>query len=72
MTRIDLDDVPPRLAKLLSDLRAGDHLVLVQDGALVSRLLIAAVEAESMPETSGETDMEEVLEHFKAMIEEEF
>jgi hypothetical protein len=72
MTRIDLDDLPPRLARLLADLGAGDELLLVQGGALVSRLRIAGAEAEATPETAGETDMAEVLEHFKAMIEEEF
>jgi antitoxin (DNA-binding transcriptional repressor) of toxin-antitoxin stability system len=72
MTRIDLDDLPPRLARLLSDLKAGDELLLVQGGALVSRLTIAGVEDGATPDPAGETDMAEVLEHFKAMIEEEF
>ncbi|HEX4742680.1 MAG TPA: hypothetical protein VH353_15235 [Caulobacteraceae bacterium] len=72
MTQIDLDDLPPKLAKALASLAAGDELLLVQDGAVVSRLNIAevsAVPAESPPE---EADMGEVLEHFRTMIEEEF
>ena len=72
MTRIDLDDLPPKVAKALSALTAGDELLLVQNGAVVSRLSIgeaAAPAAESPPE---EADMGEVLEHFRTMIEEEF
>ncbi len=72
MTRIDLDDLPPRLAKLLGDLKAGDELVLVQGGGVVTRLRIAAAESETPAEPPPDADMEEVLEHFKAMIEEEF
>ena len=77
MTRIDLDDLPPRLARLFAGLREGDELVLVQGGAVVSRLSLAAVEAAvsvhgAEPEVDAEAHMEEVLEHFKMMIEDEF
>jgi len=72
MTRIDLDDLPPRLAKLLTDLRGGDDLMLVQGGGVVIRLRIAETEAGGSSEPAADADMEEVLEHFKTMIEEEF
>jgi hypothetical protein len=74
MIRIDLDDLPPRVAKLLADLAAGDELLLVREGAVVSRLAIGGVET-SAPQPSAqapEADMQEVLEHFRTMIEEEF
>jgi len=32
MKRIDLDDLPPRLAQLLSGVEAGEEVVLVRDG----------------------------------------
>lgn len=77
MIRLDLDDLPPRLARVLAGLREGDELVLVQDGAVVSRLSLAAVEAAAPApgaeeEIDAEAHMEEVLEHFKMMIEDEF
>jgi antitoxin (DNA-binding transcriptional repressor) of toxin-antitoxin stability system len=72
MTRIDLDDLPPRLARLLTDLKAGDELVLVQGGGVVQRLSIADATREASAEPPAEADMQEVLEHFRTMIEEEF
>ncbi len=72
MKTLDLDDTPPRLAKLLTGLTAGDELVLVQGGAVVARLSIAAAAAEQADAPTADADMEEVLEHFKTMIEEEF
>jgi hypothetical protein len=72
MTRIDLDDLPPKLAKALSALAAGDELLLVQEGAVVSRLSIAEATTASPETPPEEADMGEVLEHFRTMIEEEF
>jgi antitoxin (DNA-binding transcriptional repressor) of toxin-antitoxin stability system len=72
MTRIDLDDLPPKLAKTLAALAAGDELLLVQDGAVVSRLAIAEASAPTSEAPPEEADMGEVLEHFRTMIEEEF
>jgi hypothetical protein len=72
MTRIDLDDLPPKVAKALAALAAGDELLLVQDGAVISRLSIGEASTPA-PETPPEdADMGEVLEHFRTMIEEEF
>jgi hypothetical protein len=74
--RLDLDDLPPRIARLLADLQEGEELLLVQGGGVVSRLTIAGAEptapAAQEDEVDAEAHMEEVLEHFKMMIEDEF
>jgi antitoxin (DNA-binding transcriptional repressor) of toxin-antitoxin stability system len=75
MKRIDLDDLPPRLAKALTDLEAGEELLLVQGGEIVARLLAAgsrpraAEPIEDLPEAER---MKEVMEQFNAMIHDEF
>jgi hypothetical protein len=74
--RLDLDDLPPRIARQLNDLRDGDELLLVQGGGVVARLAIAALHAPAIAvaeeDVDAEAHMEEVLEHFKMMIEDEF
>lgn len=35
MARLDLDDLPPRVAALLSAITDGEELLLVQHGAVV-------------------------------------
>jgi antitoxin (DNA-binding transcriptional repressor) of toxin-antitoxin stability system len=73
MKQIDLDDLPPRVARLLSQLEAGEELALVQGGALVARLSVAAAPAaDPAADLPPEEAMAEVMEHFKSMIEEEF
>jgi hypothetical protein len=74
MTRIDLDDLPPRVAKQLAGLDAGDELVLVQNGGLVARLavVIRAAVADPLADLPPEERMAEVMDHFKSIIEEEF
>ena len=74
MNQIDLDDLPPRLARVLSALTAGQELAVVQGGALVARLkVVEAPEVrELLPDLPPDEAMEEVFEHFKSMIEEEF
>lgn len=79
MARLDLDDLPPRVAALLTDLPAGEEILLVQHGAVVGRLTANAPpepeETEPDPlKTEGEPDqkMREVFENFRASIEDEF
>jgi antitoxin (DNA-binding transcriptional repressor) of toxin-antitoxin stability system len=74
MTRIDLDDLPPRVAKTLATLASGEELLLVQGGALVARLTVAAAAPPPDPlaELPPEEAMVEVMEQFKAMIDDEF
>jgi hypothetical protein len=74
MKQIDLDDLPPRIAQLLVGLTTDEDLVLVQGGGLVARLRVTGPPVASDPLAGlppGEA-MEEVLDHFKSMIEEEF
>jgi antitoxin (DNA-binding transcriptional repressor) of toxin-antitoxin stability system len=75
MKQIDLDDLPPRVAQTLRGLEAGEDLVLIQGGALVARLTVAAAAspvADPLSDLPPEEAMAEVMEHFKTMIEEEF
>ncbi len=74
MKRLDLDDLPPKLAQLLVGLEAGEELLLVRDGAVAGRLAgggpvagPAADAAEPTPERAAE-----VFELFRSSIEDEF
>lgn len=74
MKQIDLDDLPPRLAQILTSLLADEEIAIVQGGGMVARLRVAAPAPIPDP-LSGlppNEAMEEVLDHFKSMIEEEF
>ena len=77
MKQIDLDDLPPRIAKELASLEQGEELVLAQNGAVVARLTVAEpaeppLPAEPLEELSPEEQVTEVLEQFSAMINDEF
>jgi antitoxin (DNA-binding transcriptional repressor) of toxin-antitoxin stability system len=73
-SQIDLDDLPPRIAKALEQLAAGDELLLVRGGLLVSRLTTAkpATTSEAAEPPPPADDMEEILDQFNAMIHDEF
>jgi antitoxin (DNA-binding transcriptional repressor) of toxin-antitoxin stability system len=71
MTLIDLDDLPPRIASLLAALGSGEELILVQGGAVVARLHRTAEQSPAAPDDAILTQ-EEVLDHFNAMIHDEF
>lgn len=74
MARLDLDDLPPKVAAMLAGLSEGEELVLVQHGAVVARLTAGG--AEPPPEDSEpvapEQHAAEVFENFRAAIEDEF
>ena len=77
MKRIDLDDLPPRIAQTLAALGEGEELVLVQGGAVVARLVVKdsappAQPGELLSDLSPEEQVTEVLEQFSAMINDEF
>jgi antitoxin (DNA-binding transcriptional repressor) of toxin-antitoxin stability system len=77
MKQIDLDDLPPRIAQTLASLADGEELVLAQGGAVVARLVVAEPAAPPAPDQlpgdlSPEEQVSEVLEHFSAMINDEF
>jgi hypothetical protein len=74
MAHLDLDDLPPKVAALLSDLGDGEELLLVQHGAVVGRLTasVASAPVAPEPETPPEQQMREVFETFRSAIEDEF
>lgn len=74
MARLDLDDLPPRVAALLTDLPAGEEILLVQHGAVVGRLTANAPPEpeETEPDIEPDQKMREVFENFRASIEDEF
>ena len=74
MARLDLDDLPPKIAAQLAGLGEGEELLLVQHGAVVARLAVAAVEpaVASEPDAPPEQQMREVFENFRSAIEDEF
>ena len=73
MKRLDLDDLPPKIAALLSELSPGEELVLVRAGAVVGRLSGAEAVAESKTEAEPiEVAPGEIFELFRASIEDEF
>ena len=70
MTTIDLDDLPPKLARALEALTDGDEIVCVRGGLTIIRLTAGA--APATPSAPSDTDMAEVMEQFGHMIEDEF
>jgi antitoxin (DNA-binding transcriptional repressor) of toxin-antitoxin stability system len=74
MKRLDLDDLPPKIAALLSGLEAGEELVVVQNGAVVARLTATSAPLAALPEPDRppEERIKEVFEDFRSAIEEEF
>ena len=76
MTRIDLDDLPPKLAVLLSGVAAGEEVLLVRNGAVVGRLTGGAAETPdaTRPEAElpPEENAKEIFEQFRSMMEDEF
>lgn len=73
MKRIDLDDLPPKLAQLLTGLEEGEELLLVQNGAVAARLLGASA-AQPAPEAEEPTNERaaEIFEQFRSAMEDEF
>jgi len=73
MARLDLDDLPPKIAALLTGLAQGEELTLVQHGAVVTRLTATAAPA-AAPVALVEPDQNarEVFENFRSAIEDEF
>ena len=76
MKRIDLDDLPPKLAALLSAAEPGEEILLVRNGAVVGRLTGGAPEASGAPPAEPDQPPEEtareVFEQFRAAVEDEF
>ncbi|WP_374573137.1 hypothetical protein [Phenylobacterium sp.] len=73
MTRIDLDDLPPRVAQQLAGVAAGEEVLLVRGGVVEARLVGAETPAAPAEEAEGDVErMGEVMEHFRSMIEDDF
>jgi hypothetical protein len=73
MARIDLDDLPPRIAQILQQLSADEELLLVRGASVVARMRVdEASTAAEPPELPPEEGMREILEQFNAMIHDEF
>jgi antitoxin (DNA-binding transcriptional repressor) of toxin-antitoxin stability system len=72
MKRIDLDDLPPKLAALLTSVEAGEEVLLVQNGAVAGRLT-GAPEAPTEPaDPTSEEAAKEIFEQFRSAMEDEF
>jgi len=76
MKRIDLDDLPPKLAALLTAAEDGEEVLLVQNGAVVGRLTggtAAPAEASrAEPVPPPEENAKEIFEQFRSLMEDEF
>jgi antitoxin (DNA-binding transcriptional repressor) of toxin-antitoxin stability system len=76
MTRIDLDDLPPKAAAILTGVATGEEVLLVQNGVVVARLTAGAVEpqrqADAEPPLAPEEHAKEIFEQFRSAVEDEF
>ena len=77
MKQIDLDDLPPKAAALLTSLAEGEELVLVQHGGVVARLKVSEpapppAPGELLEDLPARERMEEVMSQFQAAIHDEF
>ncbi|HZZ68970.1 MAG TPA: hypothetical protein VFE18_12425 [Phenylobacterium sp.] len=74
MKRIDLDDLPPKVAALLAGAEPGEEVLLVQNGAVVGRLTGGGgePEAQAEPELPPEENAKEIFEQFRSIVEDEF
>lgn len=75
MKRLDLDDLPPKLAQMLTGLAEGEELLLVQDGMVAGHLTggapVAKAGESEPPPPSGE-QAKEIFEQFRSMMEDDF
>ena len=76
MKRIDLDDLPPKVAALLTGAEAGEEVLLVQNGAVVGRLTGGppepAPQSQEDPAQTSDERAKEIFEQFRSMMEDEF
>jgi len=75
MKQIDLDDLPPRVARTLAGLSPDEDLVLVRGGLVVGRLTASLAPPppdEAPADQPAEERMKEVMEQFNAMIHDAF
>ena len=71
MKRLDLDDLPPRIAAQLRELTEGEEVLLVQAGVAVGGLTATSKPAAAC-EPSSDLAPGEIFEQFRSAIEDEF
>jgi antitoxin (DNA-binding transcriptional repressor) of toxin-antitoxin stability system len=75
MKRIDLDDLPPKLAALLTSVAEGEEVLLVQNGGVAGRLTGGPAELPGGTEVlapASDAQAKEIFEQFRSMMEDEF
>ena len=73
MKTLDLDDLPPKLAQLLTSLAPGEDLALVQNGLVVGRLRGGEPPVVEEPEPPPSQERAaEIFEQFRSLMEDEF
>ena len=76
MTRIDLDDLPPKFAALIAGLATGEEVLFVKNGVAVARLTAGAAApqapAEGEPALAPDENAKEIFEQFRSIMEDEF
>ena len=76
MKRLDLDDLPPKVAALLADVATGEPVLLVEKGVVVGRLVGGAEApddaAPAEPALTPEETAKEIFEQFRSAMEDEF
>ncbi len=74
MKRIDLDDLPPKIADLLQAVAPGEEVLLVKDGLVFARLAGCAPEPAAGPDPDAppEEQAKEVFENFRSIVEDDF
>jgi len=73
MVTLDLDDLPPKIAQALEALTDDGELIITRAGAVVARLRLAERPVAPTPAEDLQPEgMKEIMEHFEAMIEDQF
>jgi hypothetical protein len=74
--RIDLDDLPPKVAAALTGVATGAEVLLVQNGVVVGRLTGGGLDprprADADPPLAPEENAKEIFEQFRSSVEDEF
>lgn len=75
MKRIDLDDLPPKIAAVLAGVEPGEAVLLVKDGLVLTRLTGGVPEPlpdAPEPEQPPEERVQEIFEQLRSIVEDEF
>lgn len=76
MKRLDLDDLPPKLAAVLASVEDGEEILLVKGGLVTGRLTGGQKplepQAQDAADQTPEDRAKEVFELFRSSVEDEF